>query len=104
VGNVAYYTASFNGTELFSNLSLYPVGFECHIAGRASAPGSNKQSCQIFFYYYVLLWPTKTQLFHEFSHSYMFRHYRVILREFVINTLASYASISNAAVGNTIYN
>ena len=33
----------------------------------------------------------------------MFRHYRVILRELVINTLPSYTSISNAAVGNTIY-
>jgi hypothetical protein len=34
----------------------------------------------------------------------MFRYYRVILRELVINTLSSYTSISNAAVGNTIYN
>jgi len=34
----------------------------------------------------------------------MFRHYRVILRQLVINTLPSYSSISNAAVGNTIYN
>jgi len=34
----------------------------------------------------------------------MFRHYRVILRELVINTLPSYTSISNAAVGNTVYN
>jgi hypothetical protein len=34
----------------------------------------------------------------------MFRHYRVFLRELVINTLPSYTSISNAAVGNTIYN
>ena len=34
----------------------------------------------------------------------MFRHYRVILRHLVINTLPSYPSISNAAVGNTIYN
>jgi len=34
----------------------------------------------------------------------MFRHYRVILRELLINTLPSYTSISNAAVGNTIYN
>jgi len=33
----------------------------------------------------------------------MFRHYRVILRELVINTLPSYTSISNAAVGNTVY-
>jgi hypothetical protein len=32
----------------------------------------------------------------------MFRHYRVILRELVINTLPSYTNISNAAVGNTI--
>jgi hypothetical protein len=32
----------------------------------------------------------------------MFRHYRVILRQPVINTLPSYTSISNAAVGNTI--
>jgi hypothetical protein len=42
-------------------------------------------------------------LFHKISHSYMFRHYRVILRELVINTLPSYTSISDAAVGNTIY-
>jgi len=28
----------------------------------------------------------------------------VILRELIINTLPSYWSISNAAVGNTIYN
>jgi hypothetical protein len=34
----------------------------------------------------------------------MFRHYRVILRALVINTLPSYTSISNAAVGNIIYN
>jgi len=34
----------------------------------------------------------------------MFRHYRVILSELVINTLPSYTSISNVAVGNTIYN
>jgi len=29
---------------------------------------------------------------------------RVILRELVINTLSSYTTISNAVVGNTIYN
>ena len=29
---------------------------------------------------------------------------RIILGELVINTLPSYTSISNAAVGNTIYN
>ena len=29
---------------------------------------------------------------------------RVILSELVINTLPSYTSVSNAAVGNTVYN
>jgi len=37
----------------------------------------------------------------KFSHSsYMFRHYRVILKEFVVSTLLSYTSISNSVVGN----
>ena len=45
---------------------------------------------------------TAVQLFHKLSHSYVFRHYRVILRELVINTLPSYTSRPNAAVGNTI--
>jgi len=55
-------------------------------------------------FYYFVQWPTNAQLFHKLSHCYMFRHFRVILRELVINTLPSYTSISNAAVGNTIYN
>ena len=41
------------------------------------------------------------QLFNKPSHSHMFRHYRVILRELVINTWPRYTSISTAAVGNT---
>jgi len=54
---------------------------------------------------YFVQWTNKcTQLFHKLSHCYMFRHYRVILRQLVINTLPSYTSISTAAVGNTIYN
>ena len=32
----------------------------------------------------------------------MFRHYPVILRELVINTMPSYTSMSNAVVGNTV--
>ena len=55
------------------------------------------------FYYFVLL-PTNAQLFHKLSHCYMFRHRRVILRQLVINILPSYTSISNTAVGSTIYN
>ena len=39
-----------------------------------------------------------------FTNYHMFRHCRVILRELVTNTLPSYTSISNSAVGNTIYN
>jgi hypothetical protein len=53
---------------------------------------------------YFLLWPTNAQLSRKLSHSYMFRHYRVILRELVIKVLPSYTNISNAAVGNTVYN
>jgi len=37
---------------------------------------------------YFVLWPTSAQLFHRLSHCYMFRHYRVILRQLVINCLA----------------
>jgi hypothetical protein len=55
-------------------------------------------------FYYFVLWPTNAQLFHKLSYCYMFRHYHVILSELVINTLPSYTSISNSAVGNTIYN
>jgi len=55
-------------------------------------------------FYCFALWPINAQLFHKLSHCCMFRHYRVILRQPVINTLPSYTSISNAAVGNTVYN
>ena len=54
--------------------------------------------------YYFVLWPTNAQLSHKISHSYMYRHYRVILRELVINALTSYTSILNAAVGNRVCN
>ena len=54
-------------------------------------------------FYYFVQWPTNAQLFHKLSHSLMFRHYRVILRELEINTLPSYTSISNAAVGTAVY-
>jgi hypothetical protein len=41
-------------------------------------------------FYYFVLWPTYAQLFHKLSHSYMFQHYCVILRELAINNLPSY--------------
>jgi len=52
--------------------------------------------------YCFVQWPANAQLFHKLSHCYMFRHYHVILREPVINTLPSYTGISNATVGNTV--
>ena len=55
-------------------------------------------------FYYLVLWSTNAQSSHKLSHSYMFRHCHVILRELVINTLPSYTSISNEAFGNSIYN
>jgi hypothetical protein len=58
----------------------------------------------LYIFYYFVLWPKNSQLFHKLSQSYMFRHYRVTLWEFLINTLPSYTSIWNAAVGNTVYN
>jgi hypothetical protein len=62
----------------------------------------NTSTVHVFLFFYSDR--TNAQLFHKLSHRYMFRHYRVILRELVINTLPSYTGISNAAVGNTIYN
>jgi len=43
----------------------------------------NKQNVKC---YYFVFWLTNAQLFHKLSQSYMFRHYRVILRVFVIST------------------
>ena len=53
--------------------------------------------------FYFVRSPTDVQLTDKLSHSsYMFRHYRVILRELAVSTLPGYTSMSNAVVGNTI--
>jgi len=45
----------------------------------------------------------KCTIISQLSHSSnMFRHYRVILREFIVSTLLSYTSMSHTAVGNTV--
>jgi len=47
--------------------------------------------------FFVILYkePTNAQLIDRLSHSsYMFRHYCVILEEFVVSTLLSYTSMS----------
>jgi hypothetical protein len=46
------------------------------------------------FCYYVL-WPTNAQLFKKLSHSNMFQHYHVILRELVIRNLPCCTSIKS---------
>jgi len=56
-----------------------------------------------FNFHYFVQWPTDAQIIDKLSHcSYIFRHYRVILKELVVSTLPSYTSMSNAAVGTTI--
>jgi len=52
----------------------------------------------------ILYYDQQMIIISQIINSYMFRHYRVILMELVINTLPSYTSISNVAVGNTVYN
>jgi len=56
---------------------------------------------------YDFLFCTMTNKFTIISHIITLLHVSTlscILRELVINTLPSYTSISNVAVGNTIYN
>jgi len=55
-----------------------------------------------YIFYYFVLWPTNAQLFHKLSHCYMFRYYRVILRQLVFNTLPSYTSMSNASASEIL--
>jgi hypothetical protein len=78
------------GTEL----KIFPVLF----------PTTTLKTKHEHFQNQVIMIFWNAQLFHKLSHSYMFRHYRVILRELLVNTWPSYATISNASVGNTIYN
>jgi hypothetical protein len=59
---------------------------------------------QYIFLFSILYYDQQMHSFHKLSHFYVFRHYRVILRELVINTLPSYTIISNVAVGSKIYN
>ena len=95
---------------LITAIELWPIKSPNLMKTKAIVCSSQKCTIVYFFnsipvpciLYCFVLWPTNAQLFHKLSHSYMFRHYRVILRELVINTLPSYTSISNAAVGNTI--
>ena len=72
-----------------------------------NGPGAHPASCKMGTWSFPgvkCCWPLTLQLCHKLSHRYMFRHYCVILRQPAINTLPSYTSISNAAVGNTVYN
>jgi hypothetical protein len=47
---------------------------------------------------------SKRKMFHKLSHSFMFRHYRVVSRELVINSFTSYTivnCIANSCIWNT---
>ena len=52
----------------------------------------------LHYIYYFVPWPTNAQFFHKLSHSYVYRHYHVILRELVMNSLPGYTRISNAVI------
>jgi len=93
------YRHAVGGHEAPSGSQLSLAAKKIPFIGRTTNP-----FIAFFIFFYFVLWPKNAQLFHKSSHSYMFRHYRVILRELVINKLPSYTSNSNAAVGNTIYN
>jgi hypothetical protein len=114
-GSAISYTYNSQNTTLTANrqISMLPTGFEPVISSKQVASGTglilarsasvrpsvvNKQVCHLFLIpctVHILLLCTQTnkctQLFHKLSHCYMFRHYRVILRQPVINTLPSYS-------------
>jgi hypothetical protein len=74
-----------------------------NFAYRVAGIRNNSNYPFFVFFYLFLLWPTDAQLIEKLSHSsYIFRHFCVILREFVVGTLPSYTSMSNAVVGNII--
>jgi len=86
----------FYSRDKFEKL-VHLVGFIRRNLSRCTVTWTSSVFC------YFVLWLTNAQLFHKLTHSYMFRHYCFILRELAINTFPSYASISNAAVSNTIH-
>jgi len=55
-----------------------------HVSAQSCHPqGACNQYLAKLLARYWLLWPTNAQLFHKLSHSYIFRHYRITLRELV---------------------
>jgi len=71
-------------TIISQNITLLHVSIlSCH-----AQTACNQYLAQL--HQYFVQWTNKrTQLFNKLSHCYMFRHYRVILRQPVINTLPS---------------
>jgi len=59
---------------------------------------------KFYFLKFILYYDQQMHNYLKLSHSYTFLHYRVILRELVINVLPSYTNISNVPIGNTVYN
>jgi hypothetical protein len=78
--------------------------FSTNVRDRYQTHIKQERNYFIVFVFFTILYYDQQMynFFHKLSHCYMFRHYRVILRQLVINSLPSYTSISNTAVGNTV--
>ena len=59
-------------------------------------------TCTVHLLVFCTMTNKCTQLFHKLSHCYMFRHYRVILRQPVINTLPSVFQVQLLVIQFTI--
>jgi hypothetical protein len=94
---------------MFNFVTLNIFGEEWRVNRLMSCPQTSFMShhfnaCTVHLLLLCTMTNKCTQLFHKLSHCYMFRQYRVILRQPVISTLPGYISTSIAAVCNTIYN
>ena len=71
---------------LCTKLSLIEYTWNLHSGAKQNGGWRNLKRLEATSLHYSVLWPTNAQLFHKLSHSYMFRHYCVILRELVVST------------------
>ena len=92
-----YPTTKNKLTQENSKLTIPRIKFRQIPVARMKCP-------KVLIFNFILYYDQQMQNYLKLSHSHMFRHYRVILRELVINALPGYTSISNAAAGNTVYN
>jgi len=89
------------------NPVMWPSGAPCEHGNRNLGPITISEGFLLFWFYFLNFYfvqlPTNALLFHKLSHSsYMFRHYCVILRDFVVSILPRYTNMSNPVVGNKL--